>query len=174
MNSMNDEQINEEIGRLNKMRRPSAGIPAGSQIIIPRYDLSIERTYCVEVPLLDVTANAKNPFVLNEILNPKGTGSVIITGIECYNSTQQFLSATGRPIVVAADVPKLSIVFKWGTTEFIFQFPYSAFNPTTNFGMVRRFKDKQISMTDSYIQVMQAGIPAGSSALVNFFYRPNR
>lgn len=142
-------------------------------LIIPRNDLAIYRTYQVEVPLNNTTAGAKNKFVLNEVLNPKATGSVVFTGMETFYDAFCAKSESGRPVVDIADSKKIAIVLAYGANEFMYLMPYLAMNSAFNFGMIRRLKNIKVSLTNSYIQIMDdtAAISNTKSAIVNFYYR---
>lgn len=143
-----------------------------NRIIIPRNDISIVKSRAVEVPLTGATKGSQNKFLLDEVLNPKGTGSVIFTGMSVYNNTQQVKSNTGRDVVSAADALKICIVMMWGNEEKIYQAPYTDFITQNNYGMIRRLKNLQFSLTNSYILVLDNLANANQSAIVNFDYQP--
>lgn len=144
-----------------------------NELLIPRNDLAIEKSYQVEIPLNNTTAGAKNKFVLNEILNPKATGSVLFTAAEAMTVDLQTKSETGRPVVSSADAAKIAVVLAWGSSEDIYLFPYTSLISVVNYGMIRRLKNIKISLTNSYIQILDDAVPiaAGKSAVINFMYR---
>ncbi len=142
-----------------------------TRLLIPRNDISIVKARTVEVPLNNAALGGQNKFLLDEVLNPKGTGSVIFTGMEVWTFDQQVKSNTGRTII-SGDKNKLSIVMMWGNEEKLYQSPYISFLSENNYGMIRRLKELQFSLTNSYIQNMDALTNATQSALVTFYYKP--
>lgn len=145
--------------------------PADQRIMIPRNDISIFKARTVEVPLTGAGVNAENKFLLDEVLNPKGTGSVIFLGMQTWTDAEQSFSNTGRPIVPLGNALKLSITMMWGNEEKMYQVPYLDFNSALNYGMIRRLKALQFSLTNSRMLNMEALGTSNQSALVTFYYR---
>lgn len=156
--------------KANKYRTP---VSKDSQIIIPRNDLSIDCSYQFEIPLTNTGQGGKNQFPRNDILNPKGTGSVLFTGWEVY--TRDFLvrAESGNNVVTPADATKLTVTLVFKEDEFVYQFPYIGLISALNYGMIRRLDRKQIDITKSYITVMDAGLAASQSAVINWFFIPS-
>lgn len=142
------------------------------KIIVPRSDLVIKRTYAVEVPLINLAQGQTNLFPRNDVLNPTGDagGSVIFTGVEAY--TADFLSKaeSGNDVVSSADALKLSVNLNFANNDFIYYYPYLGFISFANYGMIRRLDRVQIDLTKSTIVIMEAGIAAGKSVVLNFHY----
>lgn len=147
-------------------------LPANGNIYLPRNDISIYRSYTVEIPLNNVGVGAQNPFLLNEFLQTEATGSVIYMGLEAWTVNQQDATASGRAVVSNAEAAKLAVTFKWGQKEIIYLAPYVGYVALINFGMIRRLDQLQFSLSDSYIQVLSAGIAANKSALMTFYFKP--
>jgi len=145
---------------------------ADNRIMIPRNDISIVKSRTVEVPLTNAAIGGQAKFLLDEVLNPKATGSVIFTGMEVFTANEQTKSNTGRAIISLPDAAKVSLVMMWGNEEVIYQAPYIDFLSLSNFGMIRRLKALKFSLTSCYVQNMDTLSTANSSALVTFFYRP--
>lgn len=143
-----------------------------NRLIIPRNDLSIVKARTVEIPLKADGVGAQNFFLLDEVLNPKATGSVIFTGMEVFTVLQQSQSNSQRPIVSLADALNLSIVMMYGNEEIIYQSPYTDFLTSLNFGMIRRLNNKKFSLTSCYLLNQGALANKLQSALVTFFYKP--
>lgn len=141
-----------------------------NRLLIPRNDISIVKSRTVEVQLLNAAAGAQNKFILDEVLNPKATGSVIFTGMEVWTFNEQTNANSGRAIV-NADSNKLALTMMWGNEEVIYQSPYESFYTANNYGMIRRLKALKFSLTSCYIQNMAALVSANQSALVTFYYR---
>lgn len=139
-------------------------------IIIPRNDLAIRRSYQVEVPLNNTGVNARNYFLRNDILNPKGVGSVLFTGMEVYTSDFFAKTETGRDTVSPTDATKLALTLMFKEKEVVYYFPYIGLISALNFGMIRRLNRIQIDLTKSYITILDSGIAANRSAVVNFFF----
>ena len=148
-------------------------VKQNSEIIIPRNDLSIENSYQFEVPLTSVGLGAKNQFPRNDILNPKGTGSVVFTGLEVYTSDFLSKSESGRDVVTPADATKLAITLCYKEKEFVYYFPYIGLISALNFGMIRRLDRQKIDITKSYVTILQAGIVGDKSAILNWFFLPS-
>lgn len=143
------------------------------ELLIPRNDLSIYKSYQIEVPLNDVNQGSKNKFTLNEILNPKATGSVIFTGVDCFTDDLLKKSESGRPVVTSTDAAKLAVTLAYGSREDIYLYPYTGLISVVNYGMIRRLKNIQLTLTNCYVQIMDSAVPiaAGKSAIFNFYYR---
>jgi len=141
-------------------------------LYIPRNDLSIARSYTVEIPIKNVSAGGQNKFLLNEFLQKEATGSVVYVGMEAWTVTQQAFSESGNAIVSAVEASLLAITLVFNPTEILYLNPYLGFNSTTNFGLIRRLKDLRFSLSDSYITVLGAGVAANKSALITFYFVP--
>lgn len=141
-------------------------------LVIPRNDLAIRKSYAISVVMpANVAQGNEIYFGVNNVLNPKGTGSVIFTGLECYINTEAAFDASGNPVFVAADATQASLTLVWEDVEFLKDYPYNGFNTDANFGMIRRLNHVKIDLTKSYVKVLGTTMTAGNCALLNFFYQ---
>lgn len=145
------------------------------KIIIPRNDLSIRRSYLVEVPIVSTGVGSKPEFQRDNVLNPNTTASVIFTGVEVYTSDFLVKAPSGNAVITPAEAAKLVVTFVWEDNEFVRQEPLIGLIAAVNFGMIRRLDRVRIELTKSYLTVLDAGIGANKSAIFNFFFEePNR
>lgn len=129
----------------------------------------IDRSYLVEVNLTTVTQGQRYTFQdIPQLRNPK----VLIQGIGAYSADQLGISPNLANVVPAAAAMNLIVTFAVGETEELYQIPYFDLISANNGGLIREFKDKRITLTKSYVTVLDAtGLSAGQSAVFNFIYR---
>ena len=140
-------------------------------LVIPRNDLAIRKSYLVSIPLTNVSNGTEIKFQRNDVLNPRGTGSVIFTGLETFVNSQISFDTDGNPTVTGSDSTGLALTLVWEDVEFIKDFPYGAFNTAANYGMIRRLNHVKIDLTKSYIKIIDTTVTLNNAAVFNFFYQ---
>lgn len=143
-------------------------------LIIPRNDIAIRNSYTVEVPLENFSRGSNNMFLLNQFLQKNGTSSVIYTGLDVFFSTQQSRTETNRPVISSVNAAKIAITLRRNGKDVVYLAPYVSYNSNINYGMIRRFKPQGFDLTDSYIKVLE-DLPDGTtSALLTFYFDPEK
>jgi len=143
---------------------------ASQNIIIPRNDLAIKKSYLVEIPLTNTQQGAQIKFLRNDVLNPLGTRSVKFTGLETFTSEKLLSSESGRPVVTNIEGPALAVTLVFKDVEFVKLYPYMGLNTNANYGMIRRLNNVEIDLTKSFITVLDASVLNTKSAIFNFIY----
>jgi hypothetical protein len=95
---------------------------------------------------------------------------IMLTGVECFDSSEVSLSPSGKTVVSTLTGITLTLLDKFNM-EVVYQYPAYDLNPTNVAGFYRDFVPFPLQLTKSYITVLNnTSLSANQSVILNFFY----
>lgn len=135
------------------------------------FGIRIKNSILVEINFPSLTTNGRYSFPdVPELRRP----GVKIEGIQSFGATVLAVSPSQKTVVPDGDLARLLVTFAVGSanTEEIQQHPVVDLYPLYAGGNIRLFNEKQITLSKSYVTMVDTGgtLAANMSILFNFLY----
>jgi hypothetical protein len=132
-------------------------------------NLIIKRSQLIEAEVQSLAVGQK--FQFKEIPN-LSRNNIMLYGFEAYTRTQLRTSPQGNNTLLAADAHNVVVSFRdTNKVEFVYQVPLFNLVRSNVGGFITMITPRLINLTDSYIQLVNAGsVTAGEAVVLNLYY----